>query len=67
MEVFVNEEKQQVAEDITVHELVKQMGYEQTDGVALAINEEVVPKTQWGEKAVKPEDDIMIIRATQGG
>ena len=36
-------------------------------GVAIAVNNSVVSKSQWAEKQVKDGDTILLIKATQGG
>lgn len=36
-------------------------------GIAVAVNNSVVPKAEWNTYEVKSADKITIIRATQGG
>jgi len=36
-------------------------------GIAIAINDSVVPKSRWREHALMEGDRIEIVRATQGG
>jgi sulfur carrier protein len=36
-------------------------------GMAVAINNAVIPKTHWNQTALKQHDNILIITATQGG
>ncbi|WP_200978475.1 sulfur carrier protein ThiS [Echinicola sp. 20G] len=36
-------------------------------GVAVAVNHEVIPKSQWDVFQLKENDNILIIKATQGG
>jgi len=38
-----------------------------SDGIAVAVNETVVSKTQWSDFHLKENDQILIITATQGG
>ena len=40
---------------------------EQTRGLAVAINDEVIPRSLWPEHTLAPGDRIEVIRATQGG
>jgi sulfur carrier protein len=68
MELFVNGEARQVPDDVqTVAELLDTMQLEATDGTAIAVNEEVIPGSKWGETRIDEGDDIEVIRATQGG
>lgn len=36
-------------------------------GIAIAINDAVVPKSRWREHALNEGDRVEIVRATQGG
>lgn len=36
-------------------------------GVAVAVNERVVPRSRWAEVALRPDDRVELVRATQGG
>lgn len=36
-------------------------------GIAIAINNEIVPKGEWENYKIKDNDHILIITATQGG
>lgn len=36
-------------------------------GIAVAVNEEIIPKTNWDTYQVQDNDNILIITATQGG
>ncbi len=38
-----------------------------TRGIAVAINDQVVPKAIWIETTIQENDQILIISATQGG
>ncbi len=67
MEVQVNKQSQQTEEGATLTQLLNTLGFEETRGLAVAINDLVVPKKQWGEHQLQPNDHITIIRATQGG
>lgn len=40
---------------------------ELTAGIAVALNNRVVPKTSWDSTTVKSGDSILIITAAQGG
>lgn len=36
-------------------------------GIAVAVNDRVIPRGQWDEEVLQQNDRIEIIRATQGG
>ena len=37
------------------------------DGIAVAINEIIISKPNWSVTTLVPGDDVLIIKATQGG
>ncbi len=36
-------------------------------GIAVAINEVVIPKEEWSEETLQENDRVLLIKATQGG
>jgi sulfur carrier protein len=38
-----------------------------TAGIAIAVNDSVIPRSQWSSHFLKESDNIILIRATQGG
>lgn len=40
---------------------------EKQNGIAVAINNIVIPKSNWNSHPIQETDDILIISATQGG
>ncbi|MCL7987457.1 sulfur carrier protein ThiS [Sphingobacterium sp. lm-10] len=38
-----------------------------TRGIAVAINQQVIPKDRWAHTPLQEQDQILIISATQGG
>lgn len=68
MRLVINGEERDVRGDaFTLAALLDVLGVEQRRGVAVAINDRVVPKSAWGDHALAPGDRVEIIRATQGG
>jgi len=47
--------------------LMKQLSLEQKSGIAIAVNEKVIPKKQWQELVLSENDQVIIIEAAQGG
>ncbi|MFB6371512.1 MAG: sulfur carrier protein ThiS [Bradymonadaceae bacterium] len=68
MHVRVNGERRQFAvEELTVDRLLEELDIEQRQGLAVAVNEQVVTRSNWEETTVGDGDEVEIIRATQGG
>ena len=38
-----------------------------TNGIAVAVNQNIITKTNWSTKALNEGDEVLIIKATQGG
>ena len=68
MELKINNQTKQFATDsLTVQALLDSEIPEKQNGIALAINNTVIPKSNWNTHLIKETDDILIISATQGG
>lgn len=69
MEIKINNQLKhyQNCHTLTVQQLLDIEMPEKQKGIAVAISNQVVPKTEWGTKVVSEQDEVLIIRATQGG
>ena len=68
MKLIVNGKEVEAAPDLSVEELLKQyLESGKMDGIAVAVNGEVVPKGSWNERTLQADDRLEIIRAVQGG
>ena len=67
MQIAVNGEMKQVKDALLLSELLPELGIIQTAGLALAVNESVVARSQWDQFALTQNDKVLIIRATKGG
>ena len=47
--------------------LLQQLRGEKLNGLAVALNETVVPRSQWDKIQLNQNDNLLIIQATQGG
>ena len=64
--IKVNNQPKEIPENSSVASLLQTL--EQPEkGIAVAINQQIITKTDWDTKAVTNGDDILIIQATQGG
>ncbi|REH00156.1 sulfur carrier protein ThiS [Flavobacterium aquicola] len=68
MELKINNQTKQFPLDsLTVQALLDMEIPEKQNGIALAINNTVIPKSNWNTHLIQETDDILIISATQGG
>lgn len=51
----------------TVHDVLVCLDVPTVRGVAVALNDQVVPRSQWSQTPVHSHDRLEIIQATQGG
>jgi len=66
MEIFINNEAFQTQEDILI-DVLSTNGLSDQKGIAVAVNNAVVPRANWNAHQLKDQDKITIIKATQGG
>jgi sulfur carrier protein len=66
IDLTLNGERCQLADDATVGAIVDDLGLGRR-GVAVAINEAVVPRSSWDATRLAPEDRVEILNAVQGG
>lgn len=68
MELKINNQTKQFATDsLTVQALLDLEIPIKQNGIAVAINNTVIPKSNWNLYPLQETDDILIITATQGG
>ena len=67
MELTINNQTKHFAESITIQALLDIEAPAKQKGLAVAVNNSVIPKTDWDNYALSPTDQILIISATQGG
>lgn len=68
MKLVVNGREVEAESSVTVEALLAQtLKTDARDGIAVAVNGEVVRKGSWGERSLEAGDRVEIIRAVQGG
>jgi len=67
MQLFVNDECLQNNQWKSLYDLMSFKGFEQAKGIAVAVNNHVIPKKKWEEHALDDGDKILIIKAAAGG
>ena len=67
MEIIVNNKPHSFKKKLNIQELLNQLKLPSQEGIAVAINQAVVPKTEWSDVQLADQDKVMIITATQGG
>lgn len=66
MNITVNHETKTLAQATSLDQLLGDLKIS-TQGIAVAINNQIITKTQWGNTPLHENDNVTIIQATQGG
>lgn len=66
MEIKLNNQKKTISSS-KLQDLLHEVLGEKTKGTAVAVNDTVVLKTDWPNFELKQNDNVLIIKATQGG
>lgn len=66
MKVVVNNKEVEISDQSNVNDLISEMKMPKK-GIAIAVNNEVIPKDQWSEFKLEKEMRVTLIKATQGG
>ncbi|MBM7456982.1 sulfur carrier protein [Oceanisphaera litoralis] len=66
MRVVLNDEALDLAEGTTLGQLLVTLEQDKP-GVAVALNQQVVARSQWGEQQLTPNDNITLFHAIAGG
>lgn len=66
MTIRVNNVSHEVENSSSLDDILKQLDI-QTSGIAVAINEQIITRSKWESTSIQDQDQILIIKATQGG
>ena len=67
MEITVNQQTYQVTDVCNVQQMLAVVFDALPKGIAVAINQAIIPRPNWADQMISPNDQIVIIKATQGG
>lgn len=67
MEIQLNNQPRKISSHSSVQQLLDEVVGEKQSGIAVAINNMVIPKSTWTQHLIQSNDNILIIKATQGG
>lgn len=64
--IKVNEKQHQFKESASLQDVLERLKVAQ-NGIAVAINQNIISKTDWYITKLSNDDNVLIITATQGG
>ena len=67
MQITINNQSYQFNEIFSLQSAIAELQIEDTTGIAVALNEQIIPKSEWDKTNLYHEDKIIIIGAVAGG
>lgn len=67
MKIKINGSEHTFDADVNLKEVLTIQNFDTKPGIAIALNNSVVPKTNWNKTPIHENDQILIISATKGG
>ncbi len=67
MQITINKQQYTFDENTSLENAIATLQLEETKGIALALNEEIIPQSEWQKTILFDEDEIIIIGAVAGG
>lgn len=64
--ICINETSLKVEPNFSVLQVLQQID-SPLQGIAVAINSQIIPQTNWQTTELKSGDEVLVIQATQGG
>lgn len=66
MKLTVNSKETEVKDGCTVAELAARLALPEK-GAAIAVNNKMIPRTEWTERVLQANDSLVVIKAACGG
>ncbi len=65
--IYINDKAQAFDQEQTLSELFQNLNMDVAKGIAVALNNKVVPRSEWSNCKLQHNDKLLLIKATQGG
>ncbi len=67
MIITLNSEIREISETLKLSEFIDELNLPSQKGIAVAINKKVIVKESWASTSFNENDEVFMIKATQGG
>lgn len=67
MDIYINNKQQDVPEGSNISDMLQLLELTSQKGMAIAVNNNVVPQKEWAGYVLNEQDKMTLIKATQGG
>jgi sulfur carrier protein len=67
MVVYINNQKKEFDQRPNISGMLELVSSGNLKGIAIAVNDQVVPRARWSDRLLEDNDKVTIIKASQGG
>jgi sulfur carrier protein len=67
MNIIINQQSKDIPDQCSLQQLVTQVLNIPPGGLAVAVDQNIIPQSDWAAYMLQPSEKVMLIRATQGG
>lgn len=67
MDIYINSKLQPLPENASIADALTALNISSQKGIAIAINNNVIPRAEWDSRILNHDDKVTLIKATQGG
>jgi sulfur carrier protein len=67
LQITINNQSFEFAEQLSLQSAIAVLDMKETRGIAVALNEQIIPRSEWEQTDLQDEDKIIIIGAVAGG
>lgn len=67
MKIIINSALKEVNDNSNLIEILSELNLINKSGFAVAVNNKVIPKNNWNDFEINEMDNVLIIKASQGG
>ena len=64
--VQINQKPHNFPQSLSIGEMLMNLDLVQ-EGIAVAVNQHIITRSEWADRVLKDDDEVLIIKATQGG
>lgn len=65
--IYINDQAHVFEQKRSLTELFIDLKMDVAKGIAVAVNNKVVPRSEWDDHTINKNDKLLLIKATQGG
>lgn len=65
--IYINDKAHVFEQERSLTDLFKDLNMDVAKGIAVAVNNKVIPRSEWNDHKINTNDKLLLIKATQGG